>query len=277
MDAFTPSSPTRFIRRELKFLVDADQRRHLTARLLEHMTPDPHGDGAGYYPVVDLYFDNRFHDVYWDYATGIDSRQKLRLRVYGGGPSSAAPISFLELKHKQGGRVYKRRLSLPVDVALAVAGGAWPDGALRRAERRVVEHVHALVERRELVPSMVLRYDRQALRGTGSEGDLRVTFDTNVRFRLHDLVPQPDDQRCDQALVNGGTSIVEVKVDAMVPRWLADLVAGGGCVRQSFSKYCRAFESIYRQNGRFAAERLAWQAGLAQSANGSGHPLPARP
>ncbi len=265
--AQSPAAPaevvTRFKRRELKFVLDAAQRERLTADLLAFMLPDPHGDGDGHYPVVDLYYDNRFHDLYWEHARGIRSRQKLRLRVYGAASGTELPYSFLELKRKHKGRVYKQRVALPIDEALAVAAGADPRSVTGRAGLRVIEQVQTLTQVRQLHPSCVLRYDRQALRGTGDEAELRITFDTDIRFRLDDLVPVPDDLRCDRELMATDRAVMEVKVPDQVPHWLAGLIHRHGCVRQGHSKYCRSFESVFMANGTGAEARRRWTANLA--------------
>lgn len=253
---------TRFKRRELKFILDAEQRARLTADLLERMAPDPFGDSDGCYPVVDLYFDNRYQDLYWEHARGIESRQKLRLRVYGGASLTIPPHSFIEIKRKHKGRVYKQRVALPVDEALAVVAGAEPRTALDRAGNRVLEQVGWLVEFRHLRPSCVLRYDRQALRGSGDEDELRVTFDTDIRFRIDDLVPQPDDQGCDRVIMRPDRSVMEVKVSTHVPGWLAQLIHHHGCQRQGHSKYCRSFESVFLANGTGDDARRQWVANL---------------
>lgn len=261
-DAPPVAIATRFKRRELKFVVDAEQRARLTADLLARMTPDPHGDAEGCYPVVDLYFDNRYQDLYWEHARGIESRLKLRLRVYGGASLTIPPHSFLELKRKHKGRVYKQRVALPIDEAMAVVAGAEPRTAVDAAGRRVLEQVGWLTELRLLRPSCVLRYDRQALRGGGDEGDLRVTFDTDIRFRIDQLVPEPDDQGCDRVIMRADRSVMEVKVSHQVPGWLARLIHHHGCQRQGHSKYCRSFESVFLANGTGADARRQWVANL---------------
>lgn len=236
---------TRFSRREFKFVVDADQRRRLVARLAERTAPDEHGDGDGFYPVVSLYYDNRYRDMCWDQLAGVGSRQKLRVRVYGGAKAGQAAVSFIEIKHKLDGRVIKQRIPLSVEDGLRVAAGGRPAVPLARDDIRVMRQIHALVATRQLEPACVLRYQRQALHGLDDAPDLRITMDSPVWFRLDDLVPRPDDPGCRTLLLGPDRSIVEVKVDAVVPHWLSVVLGECGCRPQSFSKYANAMQTTF--------------------------------
>jgi hypothetical protein len=237
---------TRFDRLEFKFIVGACQRRRLSPVLAEHLVPDPHGDSAGAYPVVSVYYDNEQHDIYWEHIQELRSRRKLRVRVYGSDRTAARPACFVEIKHRLDGRIVKRRALLPLDHALAVVNGGEPPRGLPELEQGVVEEARAMVAARGLRPTCVIRYDRQALRGTGPEADLRITFDTNLSYRLNDLVPRPDDRAFDRVILNGGAAVLEVKVAETVPFWLSELLAQEQCLLQSHSKYCRIVEA----NGR---------------------------
>ncbi len=237
---------TRFSRREVKFVIDARQRRELLARLAGRLAPDAHGDAEGCYPIVSLYFDNANRDLYWDQLTGVGSRQKLRLRTYGSPHGPETPASFLEIKHKLDGRTIKQRVPATIDEGLRVAAGHWPAAALPPGEAYVVRQIHHLVAARELRPCCVLRYDRQAFRGGADAPDLRVTLDTRVRYRFDDLVPRPGDDAFDAMLFGRERYVLEIKVDVAVPRWLAEAVGACGCVPRGFSKYAEVITAATR-------------------------------
>lgn len=234
---------TRFDRREFKFVIDAAQQAWLIAALGERVTPDPHAGPEGSYPVVGLYFDNAGRDIYWESRRGLKSRRKLRVRVYGSPGSPHAPVSFLEVKHRYGGRVAKRRSPLPVATALALAEGEpeLPEG-LTGLELRVIEEARRMFRERALRPACVIRYDRQAFSGREAEADLRVTFDRELLYRVDALHPLPDDRHFERRILPADQRVLEVKVDDAVPLWLARLLGEAGCVLQSFSKYCRIVE-----------------------------------
>ena len=233
----------RIDRVEMKFLVTAAQRAVLMERLDPHVRPDANGhDGPGY-PIVSLYYDTAERDCHWEKVRGLGSRRKLRVRVYGSHDGRVPPVSFLEVKHKCDGRGVKRRVQLPIDVALGVGGGLLPDGMnLSLADMRVIGEVHDLVARRGFKPVMVMRYDRSAFASVDPAGDLRVTFDTGIFCRFDNLVPEPDDRRFHAAneMYPDGRAVMEVKITGCVPYWFSRMISEAGCRLRSHSKYSNA-------------------------------------
>jgi hypothetical protein len=235
----------RIDRFEMKFRVSVAQRAALMAHLAPHLRPDENaGDGAQY-PVVSLYFDNEERDCYWEKARSVPSRRKLRVRVYGSRDGTVPPVAFVEVKHKCDGRGVKRRVQLPLEQALRVGGGLWPEGMhCSETDARVIREVHDMVLRRRLRPVLVMRYDRTAYAATDPRSDLRVTFDSGVRVRFDNFTPEPDDRRFDitAGLHEKGTAVMEVKVTGCIPYWLSRTIAAAGCRLESHSKYCTALE-----------------------------------
>lgn len=232
-----------FDRIELKYLVDAAQRRAITEGL-RGCTPDVHGDPEGRYPITSAYYDGPDFHVYWDRERGIPSRRKLRLRIYGDSATAGAPASFLEIKHKYGRRIAKRRVALSIEDGLQVGRGLEAGIALGTADRAVVEEARRMVAAQSLAPTCCIRYERQAFQGSEPNADLRVTFDDHLGCRSHDLVPRPDDTDYPTPLLPDGLSVLEIKVDVSAPKWLADLVAAAGCVKRPMSKYSWAVVAL---------------------------------
>jgi hypothetical protein len=148
---------------------------------------------------------------------------------------------------------------MPLEEAMAVCRGEEPARPLDHADRDVVDEAQHMVRAKGLVPAVVLRYERQAFGGRDEEGDLRVTFDRRVGFRMRDLVPRPDDRDIDEEILPPERVIMEVKVDERVPYWLAVLVAGAGATMQSHSKYCAALEHSGYGLGRERAAVPSWR------------------
>ena len=230
---------------EMKFRVSAAQRATLMARLAPHLRPDANAGAGAQYPVVSLYYDNRERDCYWEKARGFPSRRKLRVRVYGSRDGVVPATAFIEIKHKCEGRGVKRRVQLPLEQALRVGEGLWPEGSqVPEIDARVIREVHDMVLRRRFEPVLVMRYDRTAYAAVDPSGDLRMTFDSGVRVRFDELTPEPDDRRFD---TNGGDqddggAVMEVKVTGCIPYWLTRTIAEAGCLMQSHSKYSAALE-----------------------------------
>ena len=83
-------------------------------------------------------------------------------------------------------------------------------------------------------PKVFIGYDRLAFAGI-DDSELRITFDTNIRWRTTDL-----DLRCgDYGVPLGGYGdvLMEIKIPGTAPLWLAHLLSEAGVFSTSFSKY----------------------------------------
>jgi hypothetical protein len=226
----------RFDRLELKFEIESAARARLARTLLGRLAPDPYGDAEGHYQVATVYYDSPEHHAYWDRARGIAPRHKLRIRCYGPTvPETAA--TFFEIKTGLSSRVIKRRIALSFEAALALGRGEHPAGVFTALDELLIADLQRLIADYQMGPSALVRYRRQALAGPG---DLRVTFDDRLAFRIDNLEDLADLRS--EPLLEADRHLMEVKVPEVVPYWLTMLVAEGGGTMRSFSKYCRAVE-----------------------------------
>ncbi|MDR1533137.1 MAG: polyphosphate polymerase domain-containing protein [Clostridiales bacterium] len=217
---------TVFQRHEKKYVLSSEQYRMLTTRLGQHLEPDEYGG----YGIANLYFDT---DSYY-YAQASTGRrpykEKLRLRAYG--RVSAETQVFLELKKKYKGVTYKRRAHLSYSEAKSFLKTP------HNPSTQILREIAYVLNQRPLTAKVFLCYNRLALTG---QPDLRVTFDTDIRFRLSDL-------RLDAGA--WGTDILpdkilmEVKTPTAIPLWLSRALSDCEAFPASFSKYgtcCREF------------------------------------
>jgi SPX domain protein involved in polyphosphate accumulation len=232
----------RLDRFEMKFVITPEQRDRLMPHLLPFLKADENAGEGAFYPIVSLYYDNADRDCYWEKIRSFGNRRKLRVRVYGSLDGALPPTCFVEVKHKCDGRGVKRRVRMPLDVALSAAAGEPIDLPLSKPDRQTIEEVHKLVHQRGFLPCCCMRYDRQAFADKDPESDLRITFDTGIAYRMENLMPIPDDQRFTRYLLPDGYAVMEVKVTGSVPYWLTKMVGQHGCILQSHSKYCNALE-----------------------------------
>jgi hypothetical protein len=229
----------------MKFVINAAQRAALMMKLEPHLRADANADETAYYPILNLYYDNPDRDCYWEKVRGQSSRRKLRVRIYGSLNGGLPPTSFIEVKHKQDGRGVKRRVQMPYTEALRVGQGHWPEGVhLRETDKRTIDEIHDLLNKRHFAPVMVMRYDRRAYAAKDPSSDLRVTYDTGIAYRMHNLNPIPDDRDFSPRdyMYPDEVSVLEVKIAGSIPYWLSLLIAETGCRLQSHSKYCNAME-----------------------------------
>ncbi len=65
---------------------------------------------------------------------------------------------------------------------------------------------------------------------------LRITFDTDLRYRIHAL--RADEKADNHLFLPPDWCIMEVKADNAVPDWVTSLLAYHNCQLRRISKYC---------------------------------------
>ncbi len=229
------------LRYELKYLIYREQMNMLLPDLLNYLTYDPHSGEDGGYPITSLYYDSPDYKAYWDKLEGHRSRRKVRVRVYGDDEVLPDTPAFVEVKERVNVRIRKRRIQLPYEQAVDFdAFDELPGLALE--ESLVAQEVYYLYRTLLMQPACVVQYDRVALEGHDHFADLRVTFDTNLRGRVHDLSLLSTGHTHNQLLLSPDYVILEVKANQTVPLWMANLISRHQCTHRRISKYCTVLE-----------------------------------
>lgn len=220
-----------FQRYELKYLLTLRQQQALLAAMQAHMEPDPYSHSS----IRNLYLDTPDFRLIRRSLEKPVYKEKLRIRSYG----RAEPEEqvFVELKKKYRSVVYKRRLTMAQGAALdcAAGRGAWPDSQVGG------ELAYAAAFYPGLAPAVFLSYERDSFRGR-EDGELRVTFDTAVRYRRRELTLASDPWGT--AILPPDQVLMEVKAARALPLWLARALSEARVYRTSFSKYGSAYRSI---------------------------------
>jgi hypothetical protein len=230
-----------FKRCEKKYRLNAAQYRALTARLFGMMTRDAYGA----YTVFNLYYDTDRFDLIRASVEKPVYKEKFRLRCYES-PRADTPV-FLELKRKYEGLVYKRRIKLPY---AALQDFPAASGALA-GRSQIAREIEYFLSFHRVSAKLFLSYDRVALRGT-EDNDLRVTFDTDLRFRLTDL--RLDSRAPGWAALEPGTVLMEVKSPGSMPIRLCRILSDEGIFPVSFSKYGFCYTEYILQGARGAGK-----------------------
>ena len=213
-----------FARYEKKYFLTPAQQAAVLEGLRAHAAPDEFGS----YTICNLYYDT---DDWRLIRTSLEKplyKEKLRVRSYG----TPAPDGnvFVEIKKKYDGVVYKRRITARADEADFLVSGFCPAGQLGQIGREI-QWFQRMNRTR---PKVFIGYDRLAFAGI-DDPELRITFDTNIRWRTTDL-----DLRCgDYGVPLGGYGdvLMEIKIPGMAPLWLAHLLSETSVFSTSFSKY----------------------------------------
>lgn len=250
------------LRHELKYLITHTQRLALLEQLRNYTEPDQNNVGQQEYTIASLYFDTKDYKAYWDKVDGHRNRRKVRVRVYGTGLITAATPAFIEIKGRRNQLMSKKRVGMSYGEAVAL--DVYPDylAGFAPEEQAVLEEVLYLHTALQLQPACVITYQRLALNGLEPYSDLRITFDTQLRGRTHDLNLLTTDTDRGRYFMPPEFCIMEIKVNRTAPHWLATLVAQERCVARRISKYCLTLEQNALINQR---QRILLPTALATS------------
>lgn len=222
---------TVFKRYELKFLLTAEQKTRLLPEIEKHMSLDKYGRTL----IKNLYFDT---DTYRLIRRSLEKpayKEKLRIRSYGNtNPDSTV---FVELKKKYNGVVYKRRIPMAEQEAMAWFRG-WGDAPESQIGREI-RYFAGYYE--TLHPTVFLSYEREAY--FCREGsDLRLTFDDNILCRQENLSLCAENYGT--PILDPGQVLMEVKCPGGIPLWLTSLLSREKLYKTSFSKYGTAYQTM---------------------------------
>lgn len=229
-------------RYELKYLIRHDAAAAVADALTRYMMPDEHGDVEGHYQVTSLYYDTVDYKAYWDKIEGHRNRRKLRVRIYGDHVVTPETPCFIEIKHRLDRALQKRRLIVPYQAATKLDQLTNHYEPASDEDRAVLEEVGYLCAALRLQPTCVVSYRRHALEAQEYDPGLRVTFDANLKYRLHELSLSADGQAIDHYFLAPDWCIMEVKVNHRAPLWLTEVIGKHECVVRRISKYCAALE-----------------------------------
>ncbi len=246
-----------FKRKEVKYRLTADQYVRIRAALTGYMVPDKYGASA----IISTYLDTPERYLIIQSQEKPLYKEKLRIRRYGDALDATTP-TFVEIKKKYKGIVYKRRICMSAAAAQAFLRGMPYERAVRlypladpKAQAETTSPVSLQIAREifafcrrygRLDPSMDIRVIRTAwkLTAEGAEQtpfDVRVTFDENMR-----ALDRFDDRALWTDLTAPGEVLMEIKCEGAYPRWLVDILNAVDARPSSFSKYGKAFELLHK-------------------------------
>lgn len=217
-----------FKRYEKKYLLTDYQYKFLREKLAEYMEEDSYG----LHTINNIYYDTDDYRIIRESLSKPVYKEKLRLRSYGT-PTNESNV-FLEIKKKYDGVVYKRRISMILEDA---------DQYVRREKQpdkisQITKEIDWFLKSYDLSPKAFIAYDRIALFGK-EDADLRITFDTNIRWREENLdLTKGSNGR---TLLEPGQVLMEIKIPGVMPLWMSHMLDELEIRSISFSKYGTCF------------------------------------
>lgn len=220
-------------RNEQKYIVSPSQSRAIELLLRRALKPDSNAGGNYGYRVRSLYFDDMRDTAFYENESGVDDRQKIRIRAYD---KNFVDLK-LEIKSKLNGYTRKERTNIPPDTAKKLIGRIRIPPSLAAGDK-VLTKVLLRAMTSTLVPKAIIEYNRLVF--TTPVGNVRITIDSNIRY-------SPDCKRffrdniLGRPLLAGKKSVLEVKYDDILPGYIEGLLNTGDFNPTPFSKYylCR--------------------------------------
>ena len=209
-------------RYELKYYLNKDQLEYFMDKIKDYMKIDKFGLTS----IASVYFDTPDYRLINKSIEKPKYKEKIRLRSYG--LAKANSPTFLEIKRKCEGIVYKRRITLNEKSALNLITNKEVD-----KNDQISRELIAFIENyKQLEAKYLIIYDRIAYFQENS--DLRITIDMNPRYRTTKL--NLHTSMDGNPLLEKGGAILEVKVQHSVPIWLTEILSKGKIYKTSFSK-----------------------------------------
>lgn len=223
-------------RHEQKYYISDQEYELLSRRLPLTMDRDKHARKSGKYFIRSLYFDDYLDSAFADKFSGVESRDKYRIRIY----NLRDDVISLERKHKEGAFIQKQSLRLSREEADSLIRGDF--GFLYRRGEKFARELYAAFRLGHLRPRVIVDYWREAY--VFPLEDVRVTFDMDIRTAYRSTAIFNKALPTYPAMEEYGM-VMEVKFNGHLPAYIRTLIQPAyNAQRAAISKYCmsRRFE-----------------------------------
>ena len=212
---------------ENKYIVSEEQLTMIGARLGTVMQQDVHQSGS-FYNIRSLYFDTFDNSCMDENDSGIDQRQKFRIRTY----EPAMDTLRLEIKAKERGFTSKTSCALSHEECRHLMHGTLPLGF---DSRKPLNQLQMSIRCSKMEPKAIIWYQRTAF--VHPTGNVRITFDRNIMVSTHTDCFLQD--RIDGLIpvLPKNMHVLEVKYDEFLPDFIQEQLQIGGLYKTAFSKY----------------------------------------
>lgn len=218
-------------RNEIKYICTEQQLRLIEQRIRPICKSDAHVNANGTYTVRSVYFDDYGDSCYYENESGVNHREKFRIRIYDGDVSYIT----LECKNKLNGKNHKFSCRLTGEQCQSILQGTYE---LEEGAPSLLQKLFAESRTRQMRPKVIVEYERTPF--VYEAGNVRITFDRNISgsgkvldFMNQNIHAFPVMER--------GQHILEVKYDEFLPDFIKSQMQIGNLQQTAFSKYyiCR--------------------------------------
>ena len=229
------AQPRLKFRNEWKYLISEPEAYLLKGRLSSVMSHDPHAKD-GKYMIRSLYFDDVWDSSYNEKMMGVEERSKWRIRCYECSDSSIK----LERKMKRGNYIHKDSASITRRETYDVINGQID--FLLHHSAPLCREFYFDCRAKLMRPKVIVDYDREPF--IYNEGDVRITFDSNVRAAVGGFDIFDASLPTLEAL-EPGKLVLEVKFTEFLPAHIHKLLPLNGHEFTAVSKYTLCYERAY--------------------------------
>lgn len=230
---------TVFKRYEFKYMINNEQR----AKIIESISPYMQPDKYGHTTIRNIYFDTESYLLIRRSIEKPVYKEKLRIRSYS--KTNIDSKVFVELKKKYKSVVYKRRVVLPQNEAMAWVFG---ETDCRKSSQITNEINYFINFYKVLRPAVFLSYERDAYTACNGS-DFRITFDRNILCRRDNF------SLCEEAygtpILPKDMSVMEIKCSGGIPLWMTEILTRERIYKTSFSKYGTAYKNLIFKKDKF--------------------------
>jgi len=227
-----------FKRYEKKYMIDESQHEELLHKIKPYVEPDEYDK----YTICNIYYDTENYEIIRRSIEKPIYKEKLRVRSYGT-PDNEDTI-FFELKKKYKDEVFKRRISM----SLADFEDYIKYGKVPNVSAQVLGEIEYFMSVYKPDPKLYIAYERLALCGKEDKA-LRITFDSNIRFRKDNLSLSGGDYGF--KIIDSSQYLMEIKVAGAMPIWLSQALNELAIYPASFSKYGYCYMNYINAENNF--------------------------
>lgn len=220
-------------RNEIKYICSEQQLRLIEQRIEKICKKDAHVGESGTYTISSVYFDDYHNSCFLDNESGVNLREKFRIRIYDGNMQRIA----LECKMKQNGKNHKESCLITEERCRAILEGRCE---LREDDPELFRKFYLQYHTRMLRPKVIVQYERTPF--IYQTGNVRITFDRYISGTENVLgfgqmgIPM-------RPIMPTDCHILEVKYDELIPDYIKNALQLRDLKQTAFSKYymCRKF------------------------------------
>ena len=188
------------------------------------------------YNISSIYFDTDDYDLIRKSLEKPIYREKIRVRSYG--KINEKDNVFFEIKKKYKGMTNKRRIIISYKDFLN-----YINDNKNFEQNQISKEIDYIIRYYKLHPKVYISYDRISYISKDNN-NLRITFDTNLKYRLNDLSLKNNNA---EVFDNKNFYIMEIKTLDSIPLWLVNVLSELKIYPTSFSKYGNIYKKYIKE------------------------------